>query len=118
MPVARVRRIPEAMADGHFRARGTLRPMFRQGSDEPVAGGVVSGFPVSFSGGALPELEGGAQLGHHNREVFGRLLGLDAGRPRRAREARGDLAPGPAGLRPPAQMSSEVSRSQSLRWRE
>ena len=78
VPVARVRRIPEAMEDGHFRARGTLRPMFRQGSDEPVAGGVVSGFPVSFSGGALPELEGGAQLGHHNREVFGRLLGLDA----------------------------------------
>ena len=78
MPVARVRTISEAMEDGHFRARGTLKPMYRQGWDEPVAGGVVSGFPVEFSGGALPNLEGGAELGHHNREVFGRLLGLDA----------------------------------------
>ena len=78
VPVARVRTISEAMEDGHFRARGTLKPMFRQGSDEPVEGGVVSGFPVKFSGGDLPKLDGGPQLGHHNREVFGRLLGLDA----------------------------------------
>ena len=78
IPVARVRTISEAIEDGHFRARGTLKPMYRQGSDEPVEGGVVSGFPVKFSGGDLPKLDGGPQLGHHNREVFGRLLGLDA----------------------------------------
>ena len=78
IPVARVRTISEAMEDGHFRARGTLKPMYRQGWDEPVEGGVVSGFPVKFSGGDLPELDGGPQLGHHNREVFGRLLDLDA----------------------------------------
>ena len=78
MPVARVRTISEAIEDEHFRARGTLKPMYRQGWDESVEGGVVSGFPVIFSGGDLPELDGGPQLGHHNREVFGRLLGLDA----------------------------------------
>jgi hypothetical protein len=51
--------------------------MYRQGSDEPVARGVVAGFPVIFSGGSLPRLEGGANLGHHNDEVYGRLLHLD-----------------------------------------
>lgn len=78
VPVARVRTISEAMEDEHFHARGTLKPMFRQGSDEPVEGGVVSGFPVKFSAGDLPKLDGGPQLGHHNRDVFGQLLGLDA----------------------------------------
>ena len=78
VPAARVRGISEAMEDGHFRARGTLRPLYRLGSDEPVEDGVISGFPVKFSGGELPALEGGAPLGHHNREVFERLLGLDA----------------------------------------
>ncbi len=77
VPAARVRGIPEVMADEHFRRRGTLKPMYRQDSDEPVEGGVVSGFPVEFSGGALPKLEGGVKLGHHNREVFEQLLGLD-----------------------------------------
>ncbi len=78
IPVARVRTVSEAIEDEHFRARGTLKPMFRQGSEEPLEGGVVSGFPVKFSGGDLPKLDGGPQLGHHNREVFGRLLALDA----------------------------------------
>ena len=78
IPVARVRTIREAVEDEHFRARGTLKPMYRQGSDDPVERGIVSGFPVRFSSGDLPKLEGGAKLGHHNREVFGRLLGLDA----------------------------------------
>ena len=76
IPIARVRTLPEAMADEHFRERGTLRPMYRQDSDEPVAGGVVAGFPVTFSGGALPKLEGGAKLGHHNEDIYRRLLGL------------------------------------------
>jgi formyl-CoA transferase len=76
IPIARVRTLPEAMADQHFRDRGTLKPMYRQDSDEPVEGGIVAGFPVIFSGGPLPRLEGGAMLGHHNEEVLGRLLGL------------------------------------------
>jgi formyl-CoA transferase len=78
IPVARVRRLPEVMNDDHFRARGTLRPMRRQGSEAPVARGIIPGFPVKFSGGELPTLEGGARLGHHNAEIYGRLLGLDA----------------------------------------
>ena len=78
IPVARVRTIREAVEDEHFRARGTLKPMYCQGSDNPVERGIVSGFPVKFSSGDLPKLEGGAKLGHHNREVFGRLLDLDA----------------------------------------
>lgn len=77
IPVARVRTLPEVLEDEHFRKRGTLKPMFRQGSDEPVELGIVAGFPVIFSGGPLPKLEGGAALGHHNADVYGRLLGLD-----------------------------------------
>ncbi|MSO75505.1 MAG: CoA transferase [Alphaproteobacteria bacterium] len=78
IPVARVRSLSEVIGDGHFRDRGTLRPMYRQGSDEPVERGVLAGFPVTFSGGPLPRLEGGAKLGHHNADVYGRLLELDA----------------------------------------
>lgn len=78
IPVARVRTLPEVIDDDHFRARGTLRPMRRLGSDVPVAGGIIPGFPVKFSGGELPTLEGGAKLGHHNADIYGRLLGLDA----------------------------------------
>ncbi len=77
IPIARVRTLPEVVEDDHFRDRGTLKPMYRQGSAEPVERGIVAGFPVIFSGGSLPRLEGGAKLGHHNEEVYGRLLDLD-----------------------------------------
>jgi crotonobetainyl-CoA:carnitine CoA-transferase CaiB-like acyl-CoA transferase len=77
IPIARVRTLPEIMEDDHFRDRGTLKPMYRQGSEEPVERGIVAGFPVTFSGGSLPRLEGGAMLGHHNEDVYGRLLDLD-----------------------------------------
>lgn len=77
VPVARVRTLPEAVEDEHFRNRGTLKPMYRHGSDEPVEPGIISGFPIVFSGGELPKLEGGAPLGQHNAEVLGNLLGLD-----------------------------------------
>ncbi len=77
IPIARVRTLPEVMEDDHFRDRGTLKPMYRQGSDDPVEHGITTGFPVIFSGGALPSLEGGATLGHHNEDVYGRLLNLD-----------------------------------------
>lgn len=78
IPVARVRTLPEVMTDDHFRDRGSLKPMYRQGATTPVERGVVSGFPVTFSDGPLPELEGGAMLGHHNEDVYGRLLNLDS----------------------------------------
>ena len=79
VPIARVRTIREAIEDQHFRDRGTLKPMYRQDSSEPVEPGIISGFPIRFSGGDLPLLEGGAKLGHHNEEVFEKLLGLDSG---------------------------------------
>ncbi|MBT4488226.1 MAG: CoA transferase [Rhodospirillaceae bacterium] len=77
IPIARVRSLPEVMEDDHFRDRGTLRPMYRLGEEQPVERGIVAGFPVTFSAGSLPKLEGGAKLGHHNEDVYGRLLGLD-----------------------------------------
>ena len=78
VPIARVRTLPEAIDDPHFRERGTLKPMYRHGSNEPIEPGILSGFPINFSGGSLPKLEGGAPLGHHNADVYGRLLNLDA----------------------------------------
>ena len=78
VPAARVRSLGEAMADPHFRDRGTLRPMRRAGEETPVESGIVAGFPVLFSGGALPELPGGAPLGSHTEQVLGDLLGVDA----------------------------------------
>jgi crotonobetainyl-CoA:carnitine CoA-transferase CaiB-like acyl-CoA transferase len=77
IPVAPVRTLPEVIDDDHFRDRGTLRPMYRHGVAEPVERGLMAGFPVTFSGGALPKLDGGAKLGAHNGEVYGSLLGLD-----------------------------------------
>ena len=77
VPVARVRTLPEAIADPQYWERGALKPMRRLGDDTPVEPGVVSGFPIRFSGEALPDLPGGAPLGHHTAEVFARLLGLD-----------------------------------------
>ena len=76
IPVAKVRTLPEVMADDHFRARGTLRPMYRHGASEPVEGAVMAGFPVTFSGGELPKLDGGAKLGAHTDEVLEGLLKL------------------------------------------
>jgi formyl-CoA transferase len=78
IPVSRVRGLSEALHDEHFRARGTLRPMRRSASTAPVEGGVLPGLPLRFSGGELPQLDGGADLGQHNAEVYGRLLSLDA----------------------------------------
>ena len=77
VPVARVRTLPEAVNDRHFRDRGTLKPMYRYGSSEAVEPGIISGFPIAFSGGELPKLDGGAPLGQHNAEIFGKLLNLD-----------------------------------------
>lgn len=78
VPVARVRALPEVMADPHYLERGAIKPMRRLGADAAVADTFISGFPVQFSGGPLPQLDGGAPLGHHTEEVLGELLGLDA----------------------------------------
>ncbi len=75
VPCAPVRTAAEVMADAHFYQRGTLGPM-RHGMLEKPVDGVVPGFPVVFSGGALPELPGAPTLGMHNEEILGTLLGL------------------------------------------
>ena len=77
IPVAPVRTLKEVLADDHFRDRGTLKPLRHADIDTPFESGVVSGFPIVFSGGPLPELAGAPTLGKHE-DVLGRLLGLEA----------------------------------------
>ncbi len=75
VPCAPVRTAKQVMNDGQFWDRGSLLPMRHAAMNDPVKG-VVSGFPVRFSGGELPELPGAPTLGMHNREVYIDLLGL------------------------------------------
>ena len=75
VPCAPVRTAEQVMNDQHFWDRGSLQPMRHAGMESPVKG-VISGFPVRFSGGELPSLFGAPTLGMHNQEVFGKLLGL------------------------------------------
>ena len=75
VPCAPVRTAAQVMDDQHFWQRGSLQPMRHGALDHPVEG-VVSGFPVVFSGGPLPELSGAPTLGMHNLEVYERILGL------------------------------------------
>ena len=76
VPCAPVRTAEEVMHDRYFRDRGTLLPMRHAGMEEAVEG-IVSGFPVKFSGGDLPEIPGAPTLGMHNSEIFTKLLGMD-----------------------------------------
>jgi formyl-CoA transferase len=75
VPCGPVRDVAEVMADEHFYRRGSLLPMRHAGMEEPVPG-ISSGFPVIFSDGPLPELTGAPTLGMHNRDIYGKLLGL------------------------------------------
>jgi crotonobetainyl-CoA:carnitine CoA-transferase CaiB-like acyl-CoA transferase len=77
VPVAPVRSLKEVVADDHFYRRGTLKPMQHGALKKTVEGGIVVGFPVSFSSGPLPDLPGAPTLGMHNEEIFGGLLGLN-----------------------------------------
>ncbi len=76
VPCAAVRTAEEVMHDRHFWDRGTLLPMRHAGMEEAVEG-IVSGFPVKFSGGDLPQIPGAPTLGMHNSEIFTKLLGMD-----------------------------------------
>ena len=78
IPAAKVRTLAEAIEDDHFRDRGTIKPMRRIDANAPVEGGIVAGFPIKFSGGELPAVEGSAPLGHHNDEIYESPLGLDS----------------------------------------
>ena len=75
VPCSPVRSAAEVLADQHFWQRGTLRPL-RHAALDDADGGVATGFPVAFSGGALPERVGAPTLGMHNEEVYRDLLGL------------------------------------------
>lgn len=77
IPVAPVRTLGEVAEDPHFRERGTLKPMRHHALDTPVEGGIVSGFPVVFSSGPLPQPRGAVTLGYDSEEVYAQLLGLD-----------------------------------------
>ena len=75
VPCAPVRTAGQVMNDQHFWDRGSLLPMRHAGMSQPVKG-LVSGFPVLFSGGELPELPGAPTLGMHNKEIFSKFLEL------------------------------------------
>jgi crotonobetainyl-CoA:carnitine CoA-transferase CaiB-like acyl-CoA transferase len=85
VPCGPVRTAAQVMADQHFWKRGSLQRMRHACLDEPVKG-VVSGFPVIFSGGPLPEMAGAPTLGMHNTEIYGSLLGLGPEELERLRE--------------------------------
>ena len=50
--------------------------MRNQAFDEDLPG-IVSGFPVAFSGGSLPQSQGAPLLGQQNAEIYGALLGKE-----------------------------------------
>lgn len=76
VPCSDVRGVVDVMKDPHFRERGTLRPMRSQTFKDDLPG-IVSGFPVVFSGGSLPQTKGAPGLGQQNSEIYGNLLGAD-----------------------------------------
>ena len=75
VPSGVVRTIDEVIEDSHFWDRKTFLPMKSSAYIDPVPG-IAAGFPVKFSYGELPELDGAPVLGVHNKEIFGRLLNL------------------------------------------
>jgi formyl-CoA transferase len=77
VPCGSVRTVSEVINDRHFWDRGTLSPMKSAAYKEAVPG-IASGFPVTFSGGELPDLNGGPVLGMHNKEIYSDLLNIDS----------------------------------------
>jgi len=75
VPSGVVRTVDEVIEDAHFWDRKTFLPMKSSSYLDPVPG-IASGFPVKFSYGELPELDGAPVLGVHNKEIFVRLLNL------------------------------------------
>ena len=66
-------------ASGQLTLPGIVHQWSADGDSSDSVGtaeGVIMG-SVTFSGGQLPDLDGGAPLGTHNEEVFGEILGLD-----------------------------------------
>ena len=77
--------LEEVVNDPHLHERGTLH-----WHDHPVLGRVVlANSPVRFSHADLPVVQAVPEAGAHNANVYGELLGIDAGEVAslRAREA-------------------------------
>ena len=75
VPSGVVRSVDEVIEDSHFWDRKTLLSMRSSAFEDPVPG-IASGFPVKFSYGELPDLDGAPVLGVNNQEVFEKLLNL------------------------------------------
>ena len=73
VPCAPVREIPEVVRDKHMHERGAL-----VWQEHPQLGRiVVQRSPMRYHGTRLTPLTPSAQLGQHNREIYGDWLGLD-----------------------------------------
>jgi crotonobetainyl-CoA:carnitine CoA-transferase CaiB-like acyl-CoA transferase len=72
VPSAPVREIPEIVNDEHMHQRGALEWI-----DHPQFGRiVVQRGPMRYHGSPQTELRASAELGQHNAEVYGELVGL------------------------------------------
>ena len=88
IPVSPVRDVAEVMNDPHMHARGMLKRMHHPDLGEIVL--PVS--PLHLSAYEMPPLEFFPELGAHNREVLGALLGMSEAEID-ALEAQGVIAP-------------------------
>lgn len=74
IPAAAVRELDEVMRDPHMHERGMLMWI-----DHPQLGKmVVPRSPIRYQGSEFPEFRVAAELGEHNREIYGEWLGIDA----------------------------------------
>jgi CoA:oxalate CoA-transferase len=88
VPCAPVKLVSEVMHEPHFRRRGTVVPL-----DHPVMGPLlVLGSPLHLGEAAPLSPSPAPELGQHNREVLGELLGMSDEQVRALEEA-GVLGP-------------------------
>ena len=73
VPCGPVRSVSDVMNDQQFYDRGTLIPLRNAAMNEPVPG-IGSGWPVQFSSGPLPTMQGAPVLGMHNKEILTKIL--------------------------------------------
>jgi CoA:oxalate CoA-transferase len=73
IPAAAVRELDEVMRDPHMHERGMLMWI-----DHPELGKmVVPRSPIRYQDSVFPEFRVAAELGEHNREIYGDWLGLE-----------------------------------------
>jgi formyl-CoA transferase len=84
VPAGPVRDIAEALGDEHLRARDMIVPL-EHPTAGPIPGVSGAGMPIKFHHHAAAFDAPAPALGAHTAEVYGRLLGLDAGEIERLR---------------------------------